>query len=197
MIRFVVIGHRATTSGDFKLDDITGGAGRLDVLIRCINSSFFLSHDIRRDVELYLVLQGPPFAPKTIRLVGSELRYLNPDERSTAALIRNALMQKVESEINSTPGIYVSNRSYRDVLSLLSKEGKLIYLNEDGDDIVEFDFPDDPVFVLSDDRDLTEEEEEMLLKYEPDAISLGPISYHADHCITIVNNMLDRTYRLH
>ena len=83
MKRFVVIGHKAATSGDFKLDDMAGGAGRLDILLRCINSSFFLSHGIRRDAEVYLVLQGEPNAPRTIRINGSEVRYLNPDERST------------------------------------------------------------------------------------------------------------------
>ena len=74
MRRFVVVGHRAITSGDFKLNDLCGSTGRLDVLLRCVNSAFFLSHDLRRDVELFLILQGEPDAPKTIRLVGSELK---------------------------------------------------------------------------------------------------------------------------
>jgi tRNA pseudouridine-54 N-methylase len=30
------------------------------------------------------------------------------------------------------------------------------------------------------------------MEYEPTKVSLGPMSYHADHCITIVNNELDR-----
>jgi tRNA pseudouridine-54 N-methylase/signal recognition particle GTPase len=192
VIRYVVIGHRAVTSGDFKLDDLAGGAGRLDILLRCINSAFFLSHDIRKDVEVHLVLQGPPVSPKTLRLVGSELRYLNPDERSTGALVRNALMQKVDTEVRSSPGIYISNRSYHDVLSVLSKESTLVYLKEDGEDIREFTFPEDVTFVLGDDRDLSEEEEDVLLKYGPSTVSLGPLSYHADHCITLVNNELDR-----
>ena len=172
MIRFVIIGHRAVTDGDFKLDDLAGGAGRLDILLRCINSAFFLSHDLRKDVEVHLVLQGPPAAPKALRLVGSELRYLNPDERSTGALIRNALMQRTEAESRSSPGIYVSTRSYQDVLSILSKESTMVYLKEDGEDIREFDFPEDVTFVLGDDRDLSEEEEIALLKYGPSTVKL-------------------------
>jgi len=192
--RFVVIGHRAMTSGDFKLDDLAGGTGRLDVLLRCINSAFFLSHNIRRDTEIHLILQGPPHPPKTVRLVGSELKYLNPDERSTAALVRNALLQKVAGEERSSPGIYVSNRSYRDVLSLVPKGEQIVYLREDGTDVREFQFEQDVTFVLGDDQDLTLEEEGLLLKYEPKIISLGPASYHADHCISIVNNDLDRRW---
>ena len=192
MRRFVVIGHRAITSGDFKLDDLAGGTGRLDVLLRCINSAFFLSHDIRRDAEITLILQGAPNPPKSIRLVGSELKYLNPDERSTAALVRNALIQKVAVEERSSPGIYISNRKYKDVLTNIPEGEQIVYLWEDGQDVRDFDFKDDVTFVLGDDQDLTPEEEEALLAYGPQVISLGPRSYHADHCITIVNNELDR-----
>ncbi len=192
MRRFIIIGHKAATAADFKLDDLAGGAGRLDVLLRCINSAFFLSHDIRKDVEVILVLQGPPGPARTIRLVGSELRYLNPDERSTGALIRNALMRDARSEERSTPGIYVSTRTYQDVLGLLGEGTEIVYLKEDGADIRGTELPENVTFVLSDHMDLTSDEEGLLLQYKPKVVKLGPISYHADHCITIVNNELDR-----
>ncbi|NLX48250.1 MAG: tRNA (pseudouridine(54)-N(1))-methyltransferase TrmY [Euryarchaeota archaeon] len=192
MRRYIVIGHKAATAAIFKLDDLAGGAGRLDVLLRCINSAFFLSHDIRKDVEVILVLQGPPAPARTIRLVGSELRYLNPDERSTGALIRNALMKDPRSEERSTPGIYVSSRTFPDVLGLLGEGTEVVYLKEDGSDIRETELPEDVTFVLSDHMDLTPDEEGLLLQYQPKVVNLGPISYHADHCITIVNNELDR-----
>lgn len=191
MRRFIVIGHKAATAADFKLDDLAGGAGRLDVLLRCINSAFFLSHDLRKDVEVVLILQGPPGPARTIRLVGSELRYLNPDERSTGALIRNALMRGAASEERSTPGIYVSTRTFQDILGLLG-ETELVYLKEDGEDIRTADISDNVTFVLSDHMDLTPDEESLLLQYSPKVLKLGPISYHADHCITIVHNELDR-----
>ena len=192
MRRFIVIGHKAATAADFKLDDLAGGAGRLDVLLRCINSAFFLSHDIRRDVEVVLILQGPPGPVRTIRLVGSELRYLNPDERSTGALIRNALMRDAKEEGRSTPGIYVSARTFQDVLALLDKGTELVYLREDGQDIRGVELPKDVTFVLSDHMDLSPDEEDLLLQYGPRVLTLGPVSYHADHCITLVNNELDR-----
>jgi len=191
MRRFIVIGHKAATAADFKLDDLAGGAGRLDILLRCINSAFFLSHDLRKDVEVILVLLGPPGPVRTVRLVGSELRYLNPDERSTGALIRNALMKDTRSEERSTPGIYVSSRTFQDVLGLLG-ETELVYLKEDGEDIRSAEVSDNVTFVLSDHMDLTPDEESLLLQYRPKVLKLGPISYHADHCITIVHNELDR-----
>jgi len=144
---------------------------------------------------VHLILQGPPNPPKTIRLVGAELKYLNPDERSTAALVRNALMQKIAGEERATPGFYISNRSYTDVLSLIPKTDQIVYLKENGTDIREFEFGKDVTFVLGDDQDLTRDEEETLIdEYSPGVVSLGPISYHADHCITIVNNELDRRF---
>ena len=191
---FVIIGHKAATTGSFKLDDIAGGAGRLDILVRCVNSAFFLSHNLRKDVEAYLVFQGGEDAPKTVVFKGEELRYLNPDERSTSSLIRNALLKPVEKgqEVKSSPGVYVTRMSFQDVLEKLSEKGKLVYLKEDGTDCRDYEFPENPVFVLGDNHDPTPEEEEALLSYEPDKICLGPLSLHADHCMIVVHNEMDR-----
>lgn len=191
---FVITGHKAVTTGDFKLDDIAGGAGRLDILVRCVNSAFFLSHDLRKDVEIYLVLEGGDDAPKTVIFKGSELRYLNPDERSTASLIRNALLKKVSpgEEIKSSPGVYNTRMSFADVLEKLSKVGSFVYLKEDGVDCREYEFPENPIFVLGDNQDPTPEEEEILQSYSPDKICIGPYSLHADHCMIIVQNEVDR-----
>ncbi|MBP5684989.1 MAG: tRNA (pseudouridine(54)-N(1))-methyltransferase TrmY [Candidatus Methanomethylophilaceae archaeon] len=191
---FVITGHKAVTTGDFKLDDIAGGAGRLDILIRCVNSAFFLSHDLRKDVEIYLVLEGGDDAPKTVVFKGAELRYLNPDERSTASLIRNALLKKVQpgEEIRSSPGVYNTRMSFADVLEKLSKVGSFVYLKEDGVDCRDYEFPENPIFVLGDNQDPTTEEEEILQSYSPDKICIGPYSLHADHCMIIVQNEVDR-----
>ena len=89
---FVIIGHRAHTEADWKLDDLCGGAGRLDVLVRCVTASLWKSHGIRRNTDVWLLLKGPPNAPITVHFSGQKIRYLNPDERSTAALIRNGLI---------------------------------------------------------------------------------------------------------
>jgi len=193
MIRFVVAGHRAHSTADFKLDDIAGGAGRLDVLVRCVNSSFFLSHALRQDTELYLVLMGGTDPPKTVRFSGNELKYLNPDERSTSSLIRNALLKKLGSgETRASPGIYVSRMSFKDVVDSLGKISDIAYLKEDGNDIRTVQIPENITFVLGDDRDLTEEEETVVLSHGPERICLGPKSLHADHCIILVHNEIDR-----
>ena len=90
---FVIIGHRARTAADWTLDDLCGGAGRLDVLVRCVTAALWKSHGLREKTDVWLILNGPPNAPITVHFSGKNIRYLNPDERSTAALIRNGLIK--------------------------------------------------------------------------------------------------------
>jgi tRNA (pseudouridine54-N1)-methyltransferase len=186
MIRFVVLGHLARTSGDFSLNDMPGGAGRMDVLCRCVNSALFLSHDLRRDVECYLVLLGEPEPPKTVLFSGEKVRYLSPDERSAGALIKKALALKAGTEFReSTPGVYVRKGGLADLLP----DVPLAVLDEAGSDIREEESL--PVsYLLSDHHDFSPDERALIGGFP--AYSVGPLSLHADHAITIVQNEIDR-----
>lgn len=190
MRRFVILGHEAHTVPDFSLDDLPGTSGRIDVLTRCIASAFLVSHGIRKDVELYLVHSGPGRPPRTIRMVGFELRHLNPDERSTAALILKALESESLVETRSTPGIYVSGSGFEQVLQ--SVQGPFVLLKDDGADIRNVALPEDASFVLSDHLDFNDEEMSALLTLDPLIISVGPRTLHTSQCITLVHNELDR-----
>jgi tRNA (pseudouridine54-N1)-methyltransferase len=209
-----VVGHHAITTPDFNLSDLCGQAGRLDVLVRAINSAFFISHGIRKNVELILVLLGGDRPPKTIRLVGAELKYLNPDERSTAGLLRNALAmtstnltgrgfqynsslyrgKQFDDERRATPGIYVSNSNFDTVISYSANNStRLIYLHEAGEAIDLKDIANNVLtFILSDHKDLTSGEEKILDRYGAIRFQLGPVSMLTSHCITIVHNILDK-----
>ncbi|PSP71787.1 tRNA (pseudouridine(54)-N(1))-methyltransferase TrmY [Halobacteriales archaeon QH_9_66_26] len=191
MRQFVVSGHDAPTTAEFSLDDLAGGAGRLDVLCRCVNAAFFLSHDLREDVRVWLVL-GDEFA---VRFEGSDLRRLNPDERSTAALIRNALDAREEAighmEHESSPGVHLSRRGFEPILETVAEGSTVVTLHEDGDPVGGVDPPDDPVFVLSDHREFTDRETELLAAIGDARVRLGPERLHADHAITVAHNWLD------
>ena len=131
---FVIVGHKATTKPNFSLEDIPGTSGRLDILCRSVTAAFVISHGIRKDVCVYLVLLGGD-VPKTIRLRGETLRHLNPDERTTAALLKKALAVPATPEwAMSTSGIFVRTGGLAQVLDDL-KAVRLIYLREDGTDI--------------------------------------------------------------
>ena len=60
---FLILGHRARTAPDWKLDDLCGGGGRLDVLVRCVTAALWVSHGLRRDTDAWLLLLGPPAPP--------------------------------------------------------------------------------------------------------------------------------------
>jgi tRNA (pseudouridine54-N1)-methyltransferase len=189
MRQFVVLGHEAPTGPDFSLDDLAGGAGRIDVLCRCVNAAFLLSHGIREDVELFLVLRDS----LTLRLVGSELRYLSPDERNVASLLRSGIEAAEGAvgmmEVESTPGIHVSKRGFEAVLDDL--DGTVIQLHEDGEPVAGTDPPGGPAFVLSDHEAFTDAEAGRLDSRADARISLGPEALHANQAITVAQNFLD------
>jgi tRNA (pseudouridine54-N1)-methyltransferase len=183
---FAVIAHKFR--GEINLNDLPG-SGRIDVIARCINSAIFLSHNIRRDVLFFTYF---PLINSRIKIDSSKVKYLNPDERSTAALIRNAVINLGDDEIRSSPGFYVKRESFEDFLDEIKNFAPVYYLHEDGEDIREVKFQENSAFILSDSLNLSAQEDEEVIKYAKEKISVGPKSILASHAITIVHNELDR-----
>jgi tRNA (pseudouridine54-N1)-methyltransferase len=188
--RFLVVGHRASTDPAFSLDDLAGSAGRMDILLNAANAALLLAHDIRRDVEVGLLMLGPPSPPRLVRLVGLRLRSFQPDIRSNAALIRRALTDASRVEHQASPGIHGSIATFEEALDRLGPT--FVYLKEGGKDIRQASLPADATFVLSDNQDFPDEEERLLGDRGALQIGLGPFPLHADHAIVIVHNELDR-----
>jgi tRNA (pseudouridine54-N1)-methyltransferase len=187
MRRFVILGHTAAVTPEFSLNDLPGGAGRMDVLCRAVGAAFFLSHDLRRDVEVILLLQNKIL----IRLVGNRLRHLNPDERSTAALLKHALEKLGEEEVESTPGIFISPSNLTTTLDRLVLAGaRPIVLHEEGTPFSSFSTLQDPAFFLSDHLPFTDSDESVLADLPH--VSLGRQRLHTSQCITIVHHLLDQ-----
>ncbi len=190
---FLVIGNKAVTS-TFSLKDLAGSAGRMDIICRCVAQALLISHGIRRDCEIYLLLLGPPDPPKSIKFVGSEVRYLAPDERNVGGIIRKALSVKCGMDWKiSSPGVYVSKKGLEDLMKELSGRYEIVYLREDGVDIRDVACKlKNPLFVLGDHMGVREGEERIVLKYSKLLVSLSPISLQADQCIVIAHYELDR-----
>ncbi len=200
-----MVGSRARTARDFPLDDLCGAAGRWDILARCVQAALFVAHDLRRDSELVLVLMGPPDPPKAIRIAGLSARRLNPDERSTVALLSRAMELPLPpggAEVPSGPGVSVARRGLEQVLEVVSigttegTGGRLVLLDEAGRDggagAVAGVASGGATFVLGDDRGLSEEHLRAVRARGAVELGLGPVSMHTDHCIVVVHNLLDR-----
>ena len=190
MREFVVVGHEAPTTAEFSLDDLPG-AGRLDVLCRCVTAAFGLSHDFRDEVRVRLVL-GDEYV---VRFEGTELRHLRPDERSAGSLIRGALEARDGAigamEATASPGVHVGTGDFESAVEAAAETGTLVELHADGDPIVGLEPPDDVAFVLSDHRDFTDAEAAVLERAADERRSLGPEPIHADDAVTVAHNYLD------
>ncbi len=189
---FLIIGNLARTS-PFRLNDLPG-AGRMDILCRCVAQALFISHGIRKDVEVYLHLLGPPDPPKTIRIVGSEVKRMGPDERNIAGHIKKALRVKIDENWKKVhSGVYASKKDLKELLDELSNVYSIYYLREDGVDIRKIlEKLKNPLFVLGDHIGVLKEHERILYQYICGIIGVSPLSLQADQCIVILHYELDR-----
>ena len=183
---FVFVAHEAPTDADFSLNDLSG-AGRMDLLCRCVNAALLTSHGVREEATAHVVIHGD--VDVTLRFVGDEVRGLNPDERSIAGVVRAALEERTYYEIEARQGVYVAERTFEEVLE--ETEGETVVLHEDGEPAMSVEPPDDAVFVLSDHKDFTDDDLELLKKHGARRVSLGPVALHADHATAVAHNWTD------
>ena len=189
--RHFYLKSNAKTDENINLKDLPGAAGRLDILARCINSAFWISYGIRKNVIFHTILHGEPNPPIYIRLEGDKLKKVSPDERNIAIFIGKALKKvNVSKEIESTHGIFVSKKSFEKLLDE-NADKNFYLLDENGKDIKNVEIKK-PFFFLGDNVDLSENEKNLLYEYGAKAISLGKVSYLSSHCITILNWWMDR-----
>ncbi|USS40108.1 tRNA (pseudouridine(54)-N(1))-methyltransferase TrmY [Thermococcus aggregans] len=198
MRTFIIKANKAHTRADFSLKDLPGTSGRIDLLCRSLNSAFLLSHGFRKNVRVWLNLNGPPDPPKTIRFEGSEIKpkTINPDEMSLVKIIVKALragesIKDPAKEHPLLPGVYVSNLRFEDVVRRTLKNSTLYYLHEEGKPIEKINFKGNVAFILGDHEGLTEEDEK-LLEGIAEKVSVGKKSYLTSHVIAYVNIFLDK-----
>jgi tRNA (pseudouridine54-N1)-methyltransferase len=198
--RFVVIGQKARASTEFLLVDIPSTSGRLDVLLRCLRAALLVSHGVRRDTVVYLSLLGLPDVPRTLRFDGAAARYLRPDERSLATVVRKALATEVAEGggfVEVRNGVAIAAGGWGAVREAIGA-GPSYLLEEGAADIREqADLRPDAVFVLGDHVGLEASLRDELLAGGAVPISVGPTSLHSEDVITLVANELDRRATLH
>jgi tRNA (pseudouridine54-N1)-methyltransferase len=201
MRRFVIVAQKARASADFLLVDIPSTSGRLDVLLRCLRAALLVSHGVRRDTIVYLVLLGDPERPVTLRIEGSASRYLRPDERSLATVIKKALALPPATAAFSQvrAGIMIAEGGIETFERELA-DSKVYLLDEAGEDLREslptaresLPTPTDVTFFLGDHIGLDPHALARIHAFGARALCVGPLSLHSEDVITLVHNELDR-----
>jgi tRNA (pseudouridine54-N1)-methyltransferase len=189
--QFLVVGHDAPTTPDFSLDDLPG-AGRLDLLARTVVAGLLRSHGVREDARVHVVL-GDAY---TLVVDGATVRHLRPDERSTAARVRDALDARDEAigamPAAPSPGVELYRGGLESALDRAAADASAVFvLDADGDPASDVEPPADPLFVCSDHHDFRASDREAVAEYGARALSLGPVALHADQAITVAHNWLD------
>ena len=159
-------------------------AGRLDIVYECIVASLFLSHGIRKDVILHVVLNGPPRPPVHIRINGQTLHDVRTDQQTWEHILRKLLSSKLH------PGIDVDRTGFENLVKTKAQTNPIYVLEEGGEEIARVKIGSNPVFVLGDHIGLPKTVESFALRFGG-KISLGRKPYLAASCVTIINYMLD------
>tara|TARA_B100001750_G_scaffold229543_1_gene225050 strand:- start:2621 stop:3208 length:588 start_codon:yes stop_codon:yes gene_type:complete len=192
--RFAIIGHRAPSSGKINLNDLAGSAGRMDVLVRAVNTALFLSHGIREDTDITLHLMGGAGPSRRVWFQGSKLRGVYPDERAIAGQVAKALKEPVPAIgqwVEIHPGFWHSGGGIEQTRNEWIREGVRVFvLDADGEHFEsDRDVTDSIGFILSDDQPFSDTDNEILQNIEK--VSLGTQWLQGHSCIAILHHQLD------
>ena len=207
--RFAVVAHAA--GGPVSLNDLAGASGRIDVIVRAINAALLHSHGMRRDVVVDLVLLGG-VRDRLVRLKGAQLRKWPADERGMAGHLRKLLAEPLPPTAMWTRhqrGVWHRAGGLAHLLDDWDEHGVTgVWLTHDGPALwaAGASLPSGGAgdewpaavreegrcvgFVLSDHRDFTEPEKELLAaRCQPASLGLTILQGHL--AIGIVHHMLD------
>ena len=191
--RFAIIGHLAPSSGKLNLNDLAGGSGRMDVLVRAVNAALFVSHGIRHDTDITLHLCGGPGPDRRIWFNGETLSGVRPDERSIAGQIKAILKRPVPpigvlDEV--TQGIFDMGGGLAGTLTEWHDEGISIHvLDAEGEALETLEDNKNLGFILSDHLPFSEADNQQMADFGK--ISLGEKWLQGHACITIIQHALD------
>ena len=193
--RFAIIGHRATSNGKLNLNDLAGSCGRMDVLIRAVNSALFLSHGLRENCQITLHLMGGPGPSRRIWFDSNRLKGLHVEERAIAGRISSILQEPVPAIgqiIEFSPGLWYSGGDISNTLSeWLREEVCIILLDAEGSELDNRYDEERIGFILSDDQTFSQEEEELFAEFQ--RRSVGKLWLQGHSAITVVHHILDQS----
>lgn len=190
MREFIYYSKNAVTAGNLIQDDLKK-AGRMDIVCNVIISVFFISNEMRDDVKLHLIFDGPPHAPR--HLVLESNKEMPISKKDVAGLIKRMLYKSADKEglTEVFPGASIEKKSFEKLVKELDSEGKdVLLLDGKGKDIREIDLTKKPVFIVGDHDGFPSDKQKFLKTI--DKVSVGPKVLFASQVFTIIHNELDR-----
>jgi tRNA (pseudouridine54-N1)-methyltransferase len=195
MRHFVYFSARARTTGNFG-DDLMK-AGRMDIACQIVIMAFFISNQMRNNVKLHLIFNGPPDPTKHIEMFPGKKLDEDSDsdisKKDVAGLIKKLLYKYKPGIKNEVmPGYWIEKKNFVKVIEELGKESQVFILDKKGEDIRNIKIGENPVFILGDQEGIPKHEMKNLKKLNIKKVSVGDKMYFASQALTIVQNELDR-----
>lgn len=187
--------HRVPVDGAFTLNDLAGSGGRVDEVARVLSTALTVSNGLRRDTRVTLLFRAAdPADERRIVVEGARVRYLNPDERSTAALIKNALVRSVlaTGPVESSPGLTVEKRPALPELSAFLELPGALWLDEGGTVLPPEGLRLPIAAVLADPSGPSLEERSLLESRALARVQVGPCSLRSSQVVDVLWNAVDR-----
>jgi len=161
----------------------------MDILCHSIISALFVSNAMRGNIELHLILNGPPDPPKHIEIKSDPRTPYS--KKDIGELIRIVLWKyRKGRKVRALPGIWIEKKSFEEVFSELP--GPKYLLDEKGKSLWEIEIKENPLFILGDHLGLPKRIRRFCQKNCDEMISLGKVTYFTSQCITILNFWLDK-----
>ena len=184
MREFIYYSTKARTSGNW---DDPMKAGRMDIVFNVVIQAFFLSNNIRDDMKLHLIFNGPPNPP--MHLILEYDPEIPISKKDIGSLIKKMLYKCNNEKMTKVfPGCYIEKKSFKVLLHELENEGKkIMVLDKKGEPLRQIKTLDNCVFVIGDHDGLPFKE----LKQYKNRISIGRKLYFASQAFIIVHNELD------
>jgi tRNA (pseudouridine54-N1)-methyltransferase len=187
---FILIQNETRTDADFTPEGVANN-GRLDIGCRFLNAALFTSYSLRRDVDAHLLFNGPPDPPVHLHFHGEKIAGLHPDERSIAGYIKKNMASFQNRKVAANQGVSIDKRGLGELLDDAEKT-PVVLSEEEGKDIKEVQMPENPIFVLGDNRGIAEEEMNVLEEQGAKKISVSDESYQAQQVAAFLNVWMDR-----
>ncbi len=192
MVReFIYYSRNAVTAGNFIKDDLMK-AGRMDIVCNVLIAGLFVSNNMRDDVKIHLIFDGPPNPP--MHLILESNKEMPISKKDVAGLIKRMLYKCPKESgriVEVFPGCSVEKKSFEALVKELDKDGKNVFvLHERGKDIRDLKLKGDEVFVLGD-QDGFPGKEKFVKNIEK--VSVGPKVLFASQVLVLINNEIDRT----